>query len=366
MKNHRYHELDAMRAIAALGVICWHYVNTYQAAPFGHVLAPFYKRGLLMVDFFFVLSGFVLARAFWTEARQSMLLANIRARIARIYPLHFVTLCLVGAMQWYLVHTMRQAPFAYQINDLYHFALNATLLNCSGLQRGFSFNAPSWSISTEFLVNLLFLAVISGPRRWVRPLLAVALAAAIATMAYRGVINGRPAFGWIDNDLVRTVAGFFIGVLTFRISESLGTQGSERRWDVVAGMLSIAAFWYLSSGHWSNVGDMVLCYAIYPALIISIIRSGLIRSALRVRPMVYLGEISYSIYLVHFPLLLAIHLWSTGTGKAIPGDSRVYFIAYLASVVLLASATYRWIETPGGRWLRSAPIPQKEDAPIGA
>ncbi|QQP98039.1 acyltransferase family protein [Lysobacter enzymogenes] len=354
VKHHRYHELDALRAIAALGVICWHYVHTYHIAPFGAVLAPFYGRGMLMVDFFFVLSGFVLARAFMTGDRAQRFAANVRARIARIYPLHLLMLCAVAAMQWRL-SALGQAPFVYAYNDGYHFVLNLLLLNSSGLQQGFSFNAPSWSISTEFLVNLLFLAVIAAPRNIARGLIWLLLAAALATMAARGVINSSKALGWIDNDVVRTAAGFFFGVVLHWAHRALGENGpgsgARWPWDLLAVALMAGVCWYLASGQWSNLGDMLTCYLAFPALILAVVRSAAVRAALRLGPMVRLGEMSYSIYLTHFPLMLALHLWTAQTGATLPVAERWFFPAFIALVLAVSLLTYRLIEEPAKRLL---------------
>lgn len=348
----RLHELDSMRAIAALGVICWHYVNAFGSAPFGHVLAPFYGRGLLMVDFFFVLSGFVLTRAFWTERRAPQFLRNVQARVARMYPLHVATLCIVAVLQGYLVMRLAAAPFIYRYNDTYHFALNALLLNGSGLQQGFSFNAPAWSISTEFLVNVAFLGLIALPPKFARIGLALLGAVAIATMATRGLINGTRAFAFIDNDLVRTGAGFMVGVAAAagqsRVRWSLPRWGN----DLLALLIVASGSLYLASrGLWSNVGDLLLCFVGFPVLVLSVTGSAWLRSALRTRPLVYLGEISYSIYLMHFPLQLVLHVASLRMGFSLPVESRIFFAAFIGVVILVASFTHRFIELPGKRRL---------------
>lgn len=350
LKHHRYHELDSMRAIAALGVICWHYVNTYRTAPFGHVLAPFYGRGLLMVDFFFVLSGFVLAQAFWNDRRSPTFIANIGTRLARVYPLHLVMLCVVASLQRYLTRCLGAAPFTYPHNDAYHFALNLALLNASGLQEGFSFNAPSWSISTEFLINVLFLSIITLPRRWARASMAVVACIAIAVTAERGPISMGKVLGLIDHELIRTASGFFIGVGAHAVHTRLRERGPAVIWDAVAILVAASVAYYLSSHHWYRAGDVVTCFVGFPILILAVIRSSFVRLLLRLRPLVYLGEISYSIYLVHFPLMLAIHVWSTATATALPVDSRWYFASLIVAVILVASVTYRCIETPG-KWL---------------
>lgn len=351
MKHHRYHELDSLRAVAAIGVICWHYVHTYRTAPFGHLLAPFYGRGMLLVDFFFVLSGFVLARAFWTDERGRRFAGNVRARLARIYPLHLLTLCWVAAMQWYLIGALGQPSFVYAYNDGYHFLLNLSLLNNSGLQERYTFNGPAWSISTEFLVNLAFLAVIACPRKLARCLVVAVLFASLTTMAVRGVISGTRAFGWIDNDLVRTFAGFFVGVALYSLHRRLGEPARRWPWDAILLALGAAVFWYLSKGPWTIPGDVLTCYVAFPLAILAVVRAGPLRDALRLRPMVALGEMSYSIYLVHFPLMLSLHLWTTLTGTALPYDQRWFFVAFIAAILAASMLSYRWVEEPGKRWL---------------
>ncbi|MCO1384488.1 acyltransferase family protein [Burkholderia multivorans] len=76
----RLHELDSLRGLAALGVVAWHYTNHMKASPLSFIFAPFYKHGLLMVDFFFVLSGYVLARAYWNETRSEQPIRNLGKR----------------------------------------------------------------------------------------------------------------------------------------------------------------------------------------------------------------------------------------------------------------------------------------------
>lgn len=343
----RFDELDSLRAIAALGVIGWHYVHAFGAAPFGHVLAPFYGRGLLMVDFFFVLSGFVLARAFWNDQRSPQFAENLKARVARIYPLHLVMLFAVVGMQAALSFGLGQEPFVYKHNTPYNFGLNILLLNGSGLQNGFSFNAPSWSISTEFLVNLAFLAMIVAPRRVAAGAMAVAGSLAAAAMVSRGLINATPAFGWIDNDLVRTAAGFFVGVAAHGIYRRVPPPPSILA-DLASIAIAAASFVYLA-GYvgWGNTGDVLTCLVGFPILIVSVVHSRLVRAALSAKWIVYLGTISYSIYLVHFPLQLAVHILDVSGTYAPNYSSRWFFLGFISAVVLTASATYRLVELPG-------------------
>ena len=85
---------------------------------------PFITTASSSSTSFCVLSGFVLARAYWNDQRSATFANNVRERIARMYPLHFATLCAVGVMQWILVNRLSSPPFVYVFNDTYDFVLN--------------------------------------------------------------------------------------------------------------------------------------------------------------------------------------------------------------------------------------------------
>ncbi|MBN6732450.1 acyltransferase family protein [Burkholderia multivorans] len=351
-RNERIHELDSLRGLAAIGVIAWHYTNHFHASPFPALMAPFYRHGLLLVDFFFVLSGFVLARTYWNERRAGDLVANIRDRIARLYPLHFATLCLVAAMQWLLVHSFREPAFVYTFNDKYDFFLNLFLLNRTGLERGWSFNAPSWSISTEFIVNTAFLFCISTRRRASEVLLAVFLTISAIVILRNGLISNARTIG-IDNDIFRATLGFGVGVILFRISGSLERiRAAKPICDAIA-LTSISCFlYYCAKSPLSNTSDLAMMLICFPLLIVSATRGALVKKLLRLPPLVFLGTISYSIYLVHFPLQLAMHTIGVASGRELPYASRALFAVFMAVTVFVSWITYRSIELPGKNVMR--------------
>ncbi len=125
--------------------------------PFYDELFIFYDYGAFGVDFFFTLSGFVF---YWkygqSIARKEITPKNFfLLRISRLYPLHLLTLVVVAVLQ-YLYFQRYSHYFIYQLNDFYHFALNSIFANMSGLEKGPSFNGPTWSISIEMQLYLLF------------------------------------------------------------------------------------------------------------------------------------------------------------------------------------------------------------------
>lgn len=354
MGQHRYHELDALRAVAALGVVCAHYLGVFHAAPFGHVLAPFYRRGPLMVDFFFVLSGFVLAHAFWTPARSRQVMANVGARLARLYPLHLVTLLFVALLQWVVSSGLqwKDGLFVYPHADGYHFLLNLFLLQHSGLNNGGSFNVPSWSISTEFMVNVVFMMLIAAPRR-----IAVLAMAALAAVSLYGLtsdvlLSAKPVFGWFDRGIVRTFAGFFLGVGVYRLHVRWGGVSAPLVFDLVTAATLVAIGTYLASQNLaSTTGDMLCAFVGFPVLVFAVVRSRWLRGWLTFKPMLHLGKISYSIYLVHYPLQLLTPVLAIVLGVNVEYESRWVFVAFVAGVIAVASITHRWIEVGGRQWM---------------
>ena len=353
----RLPELDSLRALAAIGVVGWHYTNHFGAAPIPYLMAPFYRHGELLVDFFFVLSGFVLARVYWNDQRCVTFANNVRERIARMYPLHFTTLCAVALMQWILVNHLASRPFVYPFNDAYDFALNLLLLNRTGLESGFSFNGPSWSISTEFVVNILFLAVITLPRYTARAALFALFAVSLAVILVNGLIGGAPTLG-VSNDVFRTILGFVCGIALYSVHSHWLSRIDLKRG--VADGLAIAAMsgflYYCAKGQLVAICDLVIVITCVPAVIIGAIHGRVVKWFLTLRPLAGLGIISYSIYLVHFPLQLAVHLASVAFLVQMPYDNALFLLGFVVATIALASITYRLIEVPGKRLLRKRPV----------
>jgi peptidoglycan/LPS O-acetylase OafA/YrhL len=354
----RIPELDALRGIAALGVVVWHYGAHFGATPLGFALFPFYNAGFLFVDFFFVLSGYVIARAFWREPRQSQFGANILARVARMYPLHLLTLLLVVFLLACLPATARDPDFVQSTNDAKHFLLNLLLLNQSGLQEGWSFNTPAWSISAEFIVNAAFLAFIRlGARgRMLAAALAAVAAVAILVFSARPYIDGQLAFGWLDVNLLRCSLGFASGIAVYWLVHRADLGRVLARQPMLCTMLAAASLVALFavmvvSGRHPPVAHYLVSIAVAGGCVLFVPFAPLLRSILRRKPLTYLGDISYSTYLVHYPLQLTIYLAGALGLVRMNFHSPITFILFIGSVIVVSAATHRFIELPGQKWL---------------
>jgi peptidoglycan/LPS O-acetylase OafA/YrhL len=367
----RIHELDALRGLAALGVVVWHYGIHFHAQPLHALLMPLYTAGFLLVDFFFVLSGYVIARAYWKVARQGRPLANVYARIARLYPLHLLTLLATALLLVALPAQGGDPVFVQPGNDARHFLLNLVLLNQSGLQSGWSFNTPAWSISAEFLVNIAFFGVIAlAPRRRLGvTAVAVVFLALLAATATPPYLVGSMAFGYLDANLIRCAMGFALGVGVYWLVHRTAAGAWRDTRPILATLVALAglggiAVVMLQSQRHPPVRDYLLSMLTSAAAVIATPASPVVRSLLRVRPLVFLGDISYSIYLVHYPLQLALYTVAA-RGVLLPRyEHPVMLVAFLALVVAVAALTHRFVELPGQRLLLG--FARREPAPLSS
>jgi peptidoglycan/LPS O-acetylase OafA/YrhL len=315
-------------------------------------------KGYLWVDFFFMLSGFVIAHSygqrFVAGITRRDLMDYLTARFARIYPLHLATL---------LVFLVIMAARPTIFGDIYPEANRAggfgpidfTTPNILGhlflvqawpLHAHTSWNAPAWSISCEvaayFIFPILFLAL---ARRGLGMLWAAG-AVAVATLALLYALS-QPHSLDAGYNVIRCGAEFTIGLCLNRLYAGNHLPRLLAR-DIVAWSLAAALVLSLHLG----LPDLLVVAEMALLLPIAVANGGRFAAALGTRAPVFLGKISYSIYMVHFPVFFVTALAARAIAgpEALLGRSpalRVaFFVAALAVVIALSTLTYRFIEVP--------------------
>jgi peptidoglycan/LPS O-acetylase OafA/YrhL len=170
IQNYRLHSLDALRTVAAFAVFLAHwpehffsvknFAQPFIRAPFYEWLSIAYINGASAVILFFCLSGFIFywlyAEAVHTRGISFGRFAVLR--LSRLYPLHLATLLLLIPLVL-VDHAFLGTDFVYQNNDWYHFSLNLVFAQTWGIEGGYSWNGPSWSISVEIALYVLFFIV---------------------------------------------------------------------------------------------------------------------------------------------------------------------------------------------------------------
>lgn len=356
----RFSVLDSWRGLCALWVVLYHF------RVFSHVNDLWITRhGYVAVDFFFALSGFVIAHAYGAQLGSMAERARfVIRRFGRLYPLHIVCLLVVVAMEaarWgaglAVGHDIGKPAFEGE-TSLLALAANLVLVQGIGLFDQFTWNIPAWSISVELAVCVIFVVA----SLWRRPLLTAAVLAVVGVLgllwlSYNMPIEGRTA-------LARGVAGFFLGVLAQRLHAVFRTRGwTLPGWlELFAPLGVFLSMWIWTNGFWPGSA------LIFAALVfLFAFEAGPLSRLMKAPFLMKWGETSYSIYLIHYPLVLAMFggaaLWSSVTGQQLfvqgkglvlslgnPWIGDLATLAFLAVVILLAKVTYRWIETPGRLW----------------
>ena len=353
--------LTGLRGIAACWVLLFHIGNqTGRAHPdIGRVLDWIAGGGFLGVDFFFVLSGFVIALNYSGDKapiRFGSYLAFLRKRLARIYPVHlFVLLVLVagiGVLNLLSIPVAR--PWTRDADGLFESAL---LLHGWALPIKATWNIPSWSVSTEWLAYLLFplvsLLATKLPSRATRIAAGAALLCVLPYFIATFQLRGTMAFG-----MPRIAVEFSLGVLLHSVwsSSSKGSFTSREQWMAVVFALLLGNFLALALGEQRAL------------LVAPVLAGGLIwflaggkagSSCLGSRPAQYLGRISYSLYIAHGVLILFAqsllrHLGWTGSTPL----WSVVMVAVVASSLLSAHLLYTRIEEPARQWLSGGRKPR--------
>lgn len=343
---------NAIRGLAALGVFAYHLqLEPGYRVPLG-LLQTAVSRGYVWVDLFFILSGYVISLTYQDRLAQLTwrpMLRFLLARIGRIFPLHAFALLYLAALvigiegiYWMLGWSPHWRGLSWRmIGDL---VLQATLAQIWSREATFSWNIPAWSISAEMHVYLIFpllAALLARKRR-----AAIALLCAISTTIYGFIL-----LSYRDLDilspvaLLRCLAGFSLGMALQNLHGALRVRA---RWHTVVQLVALAtiATLLLSALH-----DVLLVPAF--ALLVASTASdrGLFARAVRGRLPQWLGDISYSVYLLNFPVLLTAGLfWPRLAALIPPGwetSARWFWMTLLVLVlVICATLTFRFVELP--------------------
>ena len=348
--KHRFIVLDSFRGWCALSVVVFH-LHFLQ----GFSEWDFFRSAGLMVEFFFTLSGFVLAYRYDHESvdgdgfRRYMI-----ARFFRIYPLHLAMLLLFSlAMFWQWASGQFGLQQWLQLKQwLYQILLLQAWLPAGNL---FAFNGPAWSISVEFYLYVLFGAILWATSRW--RLAGFALVVAACTLCVL------LSFGFLHSGGFRGITCFFLGALAYRVFDAIHQQRASLALATIVEVLLLGALYIVVTAQYP-VKSFWAAWAFALAIVLFAFEQGGISKLLRHRWCVSMGKWSFSIYLTHYALLHLIQAVFTvfapqtiirkdglnfiSLGSAWADNAAI--LAVLALVLLVSQFTYQQIELRGIRW----------------
>jgi peptidoglycan/LPS O-acetylase OafA/YrhL len=351
----RIHELDGLRGMLALFVVCYHMygplaiLRTTFAEKF-----PLLLQGWYPVDVFFLMSGFVMMhvyqRAFSGTLHWAAFWQFMRARVARLYPVH------VAAMFLMLLCML---PAIYKSPDLYQwggrYSLGAFVGSLAMLHGPWidyrSWNYPAWSISAEWHAYLLFPLLVPLALRCrgvVAGLMLVASAVVPFTLYLQQLSpDPFPTNGWPV--LMRVFPLFFGGMLLYRVAPVRWFSSGTAALLFVGGTLVVLFFDKFSA----------LAVLLAPPMIMAALSENWFQSLLRRPTLLFLGKISYSLYMTHalvetfFVTLLqrvGMRFFNYDLGAHL-GPSFLVWSAGIGVALVLGYCTWRWVEEHARQWV---------------
>lgn len=337
-----YRFLDATRWFSAWLVVLFHL-----RAPHLERALPIVRSGYLAVDYFFALSGFVMALRYRDEIADRSIdaLRFAERRLARLYPLHLATL----AVAWVAVVARRALPAlaggAVDVPRLVHEALwplpgNLLLVQAFGLYDSLTLNGPAWSISAEIAAYAVFFASARALRsdRGLAAFWALLATAGFATLVYLGELDVTYDYG-----VVRCLAGFGVGVLTFLGARALGFRRiAAPPWVSVPVSLGLLVPLFLGpsvAGEALELGSILVLF-----LLLVFVDHPLRHAYARFAWLRRASERSYAVYLAHGSLLLGLgFVTARFHGATFRAADLALELAVVLSFVGLVEAYARWL-----------------------
>ncbi len=325
--RHRYAALDAMRGLAAFAVVVY------------HLDRPYAPSAYIAVDFFFVLSGFVIARAYGEKLASGMtVLAFMKARYARLYPL-FLIGSVYGLVQlllhWQAAGVGRADLAASILTTVFMLPSPSFLTRSAGdILALYPLNGPAWSLFWELLANLVFALVLF--RLKTRSLILIA-AASLAMLIGSVFLHKSLDLGWewhsVDGGFARVFFSFTLGMIIYRLRGETTLGRTVNSYAALLPIAAILALLFLPT--YSLKYALVFCILISPLIVLAGTMLELPERLQRLG--IFLGYLSYPIYMCHRGfteiyghLMRNIHL-----------PQPVYIAIYLVAISIVALISAR-------------------------
>jgi peptidoglycan/LPS O-acetylase OafA/YrhL len=358
-KGH-YVVLDGLRGVASVMVVLFHLFEAYAG---GSPQKQIVNHGYLAVDFFFLLSGFVVAYAYddrWTVGMSQW--EFYKRRLVRLQPM-IIMGSLIGAalvaFQHFSVFPKLEAASTWQIVAVMLLGCLMIPLRPSAEIRGWTeiypLNGPAWSLFYEYVANILYAVGLRKlSNRTLGVLAALAALALVHMLVFgpRGDVVGGWALdaGGIRIGLTRVLFPFFAGVLLMRLGKRIKVKGAF----AVCSLLLIVALTLPRFGGterlWLNGLYEAVCVIVLFPLIVVIGAGEKEVDGRSVRIARFFGDLSYPLYITHYPLIYIYIGWVVD--KKVPaGQGALIGGGVFAAAIAIAYACLKLYDEPARRWM---------------
>ncbi|MBE6303794.1 MAG: acyltransferase [Bacteroidales bacterium] len=365
-----YELLDGLRGVAAILVVFYHIFEGFSFAEVtnaaGDGIISTLNHGHIAVDFFFILSGFVISYAYDDRWDKMSVGEFFKRRLIRLHPMVIMgaligaaTFFAAGCLQWdgdvtpaslvalALLLTMFMVP-----------ALPGLPYEVRGNGEMFPLNGPAWSLFFEYIGNILYALFIRRLSTKALAVLTVALGVAHACFFVGDVSGyGCVGVGWtIDSvnffgGLVRMLFPFTMGMLLARTFVPRKIKGAF--WISATMLVAIFSVPYIASDSSISVNSLyeVACIAVLFPLIVWMGACGTCDNNITSRINKLLGDISYPLYIIHYPLMYIFYAWLIEERRYTLGDTWPVALLVVLASILIAYAALKLYDEPVRRYL---------------
>jgi peptidoglycan/LPS O-acetylase OafA/YrhL len=353
-----YEILDGLRGVAALMVVAFHIFEAHTLNRFEQVI----NHGYLAVDFFFVLSGFVIGYAYDDRWGKMTVGDFFKRRLIRLHPLVVMGM-IIGAALFYvggsaICHLISDTPvwkmLVYMVFSILMIPMPPSM-DIRGWKEMYTLDAPSWTLFFEYIANILYALFI---RKFSKKALAVLVfLAACATVHLTLTTEGDVIGGWsftgthLRFGFTRLIYPFFAGLLLYRMGKLIRVKHAFL-WCSLLIVIALSMPRIGGSEHvWMNGLYESFCIIILFPLIVFFGASGKIKGKSASRICKFLGDISFPLYITHYPIMYLYIGWIYDTHYTFPEAFPVALLV-VATSIALAYACLKLYDEPVRRWLR--------------
>lgn len=360
-----YEILDGLRGVAAITVVWFHIFEAFATSHIDQRI----NHGYLAVDFFFILSGFVIGYAYDDRWGKMKIKEFLKRRVIRLHPM-VVMGALIGAVVFYF-----QGCPVWDVSKVTVLALlTATFINAllipatpgteiRGLGEMYPLNGPSWSLFFEYIGNILYALFIRKFSTKALSGLVFFAGCGLAVFAiggpYGDICAGFSLTGIeFTAGFLRLLFSFSAGLLLFRIFQPANIKGAF--WICSLSIVALLSVPRIGGAEylWMNGLYDTVCFALLFPILVYLGASGKTTDKYTTRLCKFLGEISYPLYLVHYPFIYLYYAWVKNNQltfrESLPGA-----VGVVTGSILLAYICLKLYDIPVRKYLTSRFLKQK-------
>ena len=360
-----YELLDGLRGVAALVVILYHIFEGYAFASNGTI--DTLNHGYLAVDFFFILSGFVIGYAYDDRWGKGLTMKNFfKRRLIRLHPmvimravLGAVTFYLQGCVQWDGTHIAISMVMLSLLCTMFFIpAMPGVGYEVRGNGEMFPLNGPCWSLFFEYIGNILYALFIRRLSNKALAVLVAVLGVALTLFAVLDISGyGNIGVGWTLDGVnfiggtLRMLFPFSMGMLLSRNFKPVKLRGAF--WICTIIMIALFAVPYLEGAKpfCVNGAYEVFCVIVAFPILVWLGASGTTTDKKSTMICKFLGDISYPVYVVHYPIMYLFYAWLIKNQLYTLGETWQVALCVYALSIVLAYLCLKLYDEPVRKWL---------------